>query len=243
MNQPVITLDSVSFRYNGQDALRDVSVEVFPTDFMAVIGPNGGGKTTLLKLILGLLQPTAGSIKVFGQTPARSLHRIGYVPQYGNYSRHFPLRVIDVVMSGCIQPASLFPWHGTSTHKRAEAILKKLSIQHLANTPLAHLSGGQKQRTLIARALITDPDVILLDEPTASVDSGVEQDIYELLKELNATKTILLVSHDIGFVSQYVNRVTCLNISSCTHPIADIKTGMDVHYEGRLQPISHQCNL
>lgn len=243
MKRPVITLDQVSFRYNGQDALRDISLEVYPADFMAVIGPNGGGKTTLLKLILGLLQPTAGRIQVFGQAPARSRQRIGYVPQYGNYSRHFPLRVIDVVMSGCIQPASLFPWHTSITHKRATAMLQRLSIQHLANTPLAHLSGGQKQRTLIARALITDPDIILLDEPTASVDSEVEQDIYELLKELNTAKTILLVSHDIGFVSQYVNRVTCLNIASCTHPVDDIKTGMDVHYEGRLQPISHHCKL
>ncbi|MCD6181925.1 MAG: ABC transporter ATP-binding protein [Candidatus Cloacimonetes bacterium] len=243
MTTPVISLEHIYFRYSDQDALKDISLEVFPADYLAVIGPNGGGKTTLLKLILGLITPTKGSISVMGTSPAKGRNHIGYVPQYGNYSRSFPLRVKDVVMSGCIQGKSFFPWHSKEIHKKAEANMNLVKILPLAEKSFSELSGGQKQRTLIARALITDPEIILLDEPTASVDSEVERDVYELLKELNQTKTILLVSHDIGFVSQYVNRVMCLNVASCTHPISELKTGMNVHYEGHLQPIHHHCKL
>ncbi|MDY6915440.1 MAG: metal ABC transporter ATP-binding protein [Candidatus Cloacimonadota bacterium] len=240
----VIELKNVSYNYGHQPSLKNINLEVEENDFMAILGPNGGGKTTLLKLLLGFIQPDSGEIKVLGTSPQQARHNIGYVPQYAEFDSDFPIKVIEVVMSSTLTTNSLSPKYHNYIKKRAKQLLNKLQISHIAEKRLGELSGGQKQRTLIARALMIDPKILLLDEPTASIDSSIEKDIYDILKELNEDTTILLVSHDIAFVSSYVNKVTCLNICSCTHFTKDIKgETLKEAYMGSIKALEHGCNL
>ncbi|MBN1948438.1 MAG: metal ABC transporter ATP-binding protein [Candidatus Cloacimonetes bacterium] len=243
MNTPVIECNGLGFSYQKQPILKNIDLLVEERDFMAVLGPNGGGKSTLLKLILGLLQPVGGRLTIFGTSPLKARHRIGYVPQYARFDQDFPILVREVVAMSALQKNSFLPWYGSGVMKKARKLMTDLGIEKLANIRLGELSGGQKQRVLIARALMTDPDLLLLDEPTASVDSSAEKDIYELLRDYNREKTVILVSHDIAFVSSYVNKVTCLNVCSCTHHIDEIEgTVMDA-YNIALRSLHHTCNL
>jgi len=244
MQENVIELKNINFSYPTQEVLKSINLEVKQNDFMAILGPNGGGKTTLLKLILGFENPQSGTIKIFGKSPQKARADIGYVPQYGNFDRDFPMRVDELVMMSGLTRKSLSPWYGKIAKKRAIEMLKIMKIDHLSQRHLSELSGGQKQRALIARALFTDPKILILDEPTASVDSSIEQDIYEALRQLNKDKTILLVSHDISFISKYVNKVTCLNLCSCTHTVQELgdKSLLEV-YNGAVHSLHHRCGL
>ncbi|MDN5353973.1 MAG: zinc transport system ATP-binding protein [Candidatus Cloacimonadota bacterium] len=240
----IIKIENLSYSYDFQPSLKNINLEVEENDFMAILGPNGGGKTTLLKIILGFLQPDSGKIEILGTTPQKARRHIGYVPQYAQFDSDFPIKVKEVVMMSCLQNNSFFPKYPQRAQKKAIALLKKLQIENIAEKRLGELSGGQKQRTLIARALMTDPKILLLDEPTASIDSSIEKDIYDTLEELNKNTTILLVSHDIAFVSSYVNKVTCLNVRSCTHYTKDIKgEKLQQAYMGSIKALEHGCNL
>lgn len=240
----IIELENVSFAYAGQAVLKEVSFHVNEHDFMAILGPNGGGKTTLLKLLLGLLSPTKGSIRICSEKPKQASRKIGYVPQHGEFDKHFPVTVKDVIMMSVLNGRSLFPFYRKDDEEKAYFFMKKVGIEHLATKKFGSLSGGQKQRVLIARALLTEPVILLLDEPMSSLDSKVEKDIYELLNELQNKLTILFVSHDIHVISRYVNRVTCLNIHSVTHSIDELnKQNLVAMYNGSLQTIQHTCNL
>jgi len=208
--KPVIQIHNLYFSYGDDPVLKDVNLTVQPGEFVGLIGPNGGGKTTLLKLIMGFLKPKSGSIEVFGKPPQSSLPLIGYVPQALRFDKQFPISVMEVVLSGRL---AHLPWYGLYSQedrKKAMEALEMVGIVDLKNRAFGTLSGGQAQRCLIARALVSSPQLLLLDEPTANVDSQVEADIYQLLKKLQKTITILMVTHDLQAVINHVQQVYCV---------------------------------
>lgn len=219
---PVISIEGMSFSYNGSIILEDVYLDIEAGDFVSIVGPNGGGKTTLLKIILGLLKQSTGKVRLFGSSPSKSKTQVGYMPQHAKFDFHFPASVLDVVLMGRLGHSRGF---GPFSQRDRNICLQKLELVKLAHeayTSFSALSGGQRQRALIARALACEPEMLLLDEPTSSLDQGIEGEIYELFKELNKTMTLVLVSHDLSFVSQYVNRVVCVKRRVVTHPTAEI---------------------
>lgn len=218
----IINIDNVSFSYSHILVVRDINLAVGEGEFLGVIGPNAGGKSTLLKLILGLLQPDAGKISVFGNRPDKGRSRIGYVPQHPAFSRDFPINVRDAVLMGRLGETR---WYGGYTQEDKEIAinaLKAVEIDNISNQTIDSLSGGQLQRVLIARALTSRPDILILDEPTANIDMRAEEDIFGLLKQYNDHMTIIVVSHDIGFISAYVDRVACLNQTMLCHTTSEI---------------------
>ena len=219
---PVISIEGLTFSYDGFPVLEDVNVAIQERDFACILGPNGGGKTTLLKLILGLLRPTKGRVQVFGAPPERARTRVGYVPQSYEYDPQFPVRVIDVVLMGRLDKTGRPGPYRRSDREAALAALREVEILELRHRPLAALSGGQRQRVLIARALACEPEILLLDEPTASLDLSVEAELYELLRALNQQLTIVMVSHDIGFVSRFVTKVICVKRHVAVHPTSEL---------------------
>jgi len=216
-NDVIIALDKVSFSYNGADALENVSLSIRKGEFLGVVGPNGGGKSTLLKIILGLLTPAKGQISVLGKSPHKGRAAIGYVPQYAAFERNFPITVEETVLLGRLGKTRMLWRYSASDHHAVDVALRECEIDGLKHRRLNTLSGGQFQRVLIARGLVSEPEILILDEPTANIDMRVEEDIFDLLKKLNARSTIIVVSHDIGFISEYVTRVACLNRTLVCH--------------------------
>ena len=238
----VIELDKVSFAYSHVPILCDINLTIEHGEFFGIIGPNAGGKSTLLKLILGLLQPHyTGSIKVFGNDAKKARTRIGYVPQHPTFPRDFPITVQEVVLLGYLGKCT--HWYGGYT-KADKMIsmdaLKMLEIDHIYKQKIQSLSGGQIQRVLIARALVSKPDILILDEPTANIDSRSEAELFALLAKYNTNMTIIVVSHDIGFISSYVNRVGCLNKTMQCHTTSAI-TGKTIEelYGTHVKMIRH----
>jgi len=225
---PVIEMEHLSFSIGGLGVLEDVTLTVRERDFVCIVGPNAGGKTTLLKLVLGLLRPTAGTVRVFGGIPARSRFRIGYMPQHTSLDPRFPVTVLDVVLMGRLTGSSRFGPYGRKDREEALLALEMLQLAGVRRRSFAELSGGQRQRVLIARALVSSPDLLLLDEPTSNVDAVLETELFELLNRLNERMTIALVSHDLGFVSRYVKRVVCVNRRVADHLTSEI-TGEMIH--------------
>ncbi|MCZ7586761.1 MAG: metal ABC transporter ATP-binding protein [Deltaproteobacteria bacterium] len=215
----VITMEDAAFGYDGRPVLEHVDFQVQRGDFLSIVGPNGGGKTTLLKLILGLVQPTAGTVRVLGERPETARKRLGYMPQHHHLDDRFPMRALDVVLLGRIRPIGPF---GRKDRERAETALAEVGLQGSEHRLFAELSGGQKQRVLIARALAADPEILLLDEPTAHLDYRVEADFYDLLRGLSRKLTVLLVSHDLAFVSKSVESVVCVNRTVAVHPTSKL---------------------
>lgn len=234
-----IILKDVSFSYNGEPVLENVNLEIKYGDFSTIVGPNGGGKTTLLKLLLGLLKPDKGEILIFGDIPEKSLMRVGYMPQYAHLDFQFPVTVMDMVLMGCLG-RSRFGWYSKNDIKKAQASLAEVKLADYAGRRFSELSGGQRQRVLIARALCCDPELLLLDEPTANIDPQMEEALIEILQRLNRHMTILLVSHDIGFVSQVVKSVICVNRQVVIHPTSSLN-GMLIKelYGGDFRMIRH----
>jgi zinc transport system ATP-binding protein len=215
---PIIEFNQVNFSYTSESmVLQNISFTVEAGEFLGVVGPNGGGKTTLLKLIMGLEEPTSGTIKIFDANPKSARRAIGYVPQFSNFNRAFPISVMNVVLTGRLGSSKNFFGYSKEDKKIAAEYLEKLEIYHLHKRPIGALSGGQLQRVLIARALACQPKLLLLDEPTANIDIHAEQNVFELLSLLNHNITIIVISHDIGFVSRYISRVLCINKSLFCH--------------------------
>ena len=239
MKNPIIEVSHMYFSYNGAQVLSDVSLNIREKEFVAFIGPNGGGKTTLIKLLLGILEPVRGTIKIMGKPPEKVVHRIGYVPQDVSINKSFPISVMDVVLMGRLQ---FHRWSRLSKKDRmaAENALKSLEMFEFQNRKIDDLSGGQRERVFIARALATDPDILFLDEPTANIDSQGKTDLYALLKELNKTKTIFVVSHDTMVLSSYVTSVACVNKDVHYHDGAEItKEMLDMAYPCPVELIAH----
>jgi zinc transport system ATP-binding protein len=274
LSDPVISFRDVTFSYGGEPVLEDVTFSVNEREAVCVVGPNGGGKTTLVKLILGLLAPGRGEIRVFGQPPLRARLRIGYMPQHVEHDPQFPVTAMDIVLMGRLglewtvaemaedgnaavpaasssgrdvrAPAwkrllsNLTGWHGRVDHRAALDALGQVDMVDVGQRPFVSLSGGQRQRVLIARALCCNPDLLLLDEPTSNVDSLIETRLLALLGKLNRRMTILMVSHDLGFVSRFVDRVICVNRRVVVHPTSEM-TGNTIRdiYGGEVRMVRH----
>jgi zinc transport system ATP-binding protein len=235
-----LELNSVRAGYDRHDILKDVNLSVEEGEFLGIIGPNGGGKTTLLKVILGLLKPTRGTVKVLGTDPAKARKLIGYVPQYIQYDRQFPIRVMDVVLMGRLGKLGWNPFFSPKDREAALDALAQVQMEEFMDQQLSQLSGGQQQRVLIARALCTEPRLILLDEPTASIDRKMQSSIYELLRDLNRDSTIILVTHDIGVLSTYVKKIGCINKYFIYHGSKELTNDMlEAAYECPVDLIAH----
>jgi zinc transport system ATP-binding protein len=210
----VVALDHVGMAYDGTPTLEDVTFTIDGGDFVGIIGPNGSGKTTLLRLMLGLATPTSGSIRLFGVAPTgfREWHRLGYVPQRTTFDRSLPVRVDEVVATGLVSRTTLGR-RGAATRRRVADALAQVAMTARAADRVGALSVGQQQRVLIARALVSDPEVLLLDEPTGGIDPEAQTTFYALLQQLNRERgvTLVLVSHDIGVVAREVTKLVCLN--------------------------------
>ncbi len=219
---PIVEIKDLDFHYrDGETVLKDVSLSVWSQDFIAIIGPNGGGKSTLLKLMLGLLTPVRGTVQIDGKAPHNAAPDIGYVPQYVHMNQSFPITAIDVVQMGLLDAHKRF--RESAAHRRdALVALERMGMADFADRRISMLSGGQRQRVFIARALATQPKILLLDEPTASIDTRGQADFYQLLKELNKEMTILVVSHDLLVISRYVKSVACVNRQLHYHDEAEI---------------------
>ncbi|UCG50958.1 MAG: ABC transporter ATP-binding protein [Candidatus Latescibacterota bacterium] len=223
-SEPVIRVRDLDFSYDGRNlVLEDVNVDVNGGEFAAVIGPNGGGKTTLLRLILGLLEPQRGTIDVFDRRPCESRRRIGYMPQYPRLDPDFPVTVMDVALMGRLAKGPRVGPYRRVDRDVALGALDEVSCADLRNRSFSRLSSGQRQRVLIARALSSEPDLLLLDEPTSNLDPSVQDDLHDLLHTLNERMTVIVVSHDVAFVSKHVNRVVCVNRTVALHPTSEMK--------------------
>jgi zinc transport system ATP-binding protein len=228
MNDVLIKLEKVSFSYpdksgrRGEPVLRDVSFNVHRGEFVCVVGPNGGGKSTLLKLLLGLERPDKGTVRLFDGAPELSSPRIGYLPQNPQFDPQFPVTVLDVVLMGRLRAGLLPGFYSASDRKAARSALADAGMAEAASKNFAELSGGQRQRVLIARMLATEPELLLLDEPTSHLDIQAEQELYELLNRLNERLTIVIVSHDLLIVSGFVDRVVCVKGTVDIHDTEDV---------------------
>lgn len=218
-NKPLIEVRHLQVDYDTVRALDDVSLTIYADDFLGIIGPNGGGKTTLVKTLLGLIKPTAGAVKYIGADGGEvdSL-RAGYLPQYSAFDFSFPITVKEVVRSGLLGSKGLFHRFTQVEKRKADETLALLNITELANRSMGELSGGQRQRVLLGRALVSDPQILFLDEPSTYVDKGSETQMYELLHDLNARCAIVLVSHDVGTVVRTVRNIACVNRTLHYHP-------------------------
>ena len=227
----IIEIKNLSFCYHKQKILENVNLNVEEKDFLAIIGPNGGGKSTLLKLILGINPIKDGSIKTFGEVPKKNLSKIGYVPQNTNVNTDFPIKVLEVVLMGHIGEKSPLFGYGKEEKLCALGALAQVGMEKFANSKIGELSGGQRQRVMIARALCAHPKILILDEPTASIDIEGQKLIYELLKTLNSYITIIVVSHDISVIMKYANKVVHVNKRLNYHDTLNLNKNL-----------THECN-
>ena len=225
----VIEISNLSFAYEKEPVLEQINLTVKKRDFLAIIGPNGGGKSTLLKLILGINPIQSGSIRVLGKRPKESLRNIGYVPQNTNVNTDFPIKVIEVVMMGHIEGKRPLFGYGKDEVLCAMSALEQVGMANFAQTKIGSLSGGQRQRVMIARALCAHPKILILDEPTSSIDITGQRDIYELLKVLNEDITIIVVSHDISVILEYANKAAHVNKTLSYHDISDKHSTFHTH--------------
>lgn len=218
MAKPIIEIKNLSAGYDGRNVLHDINLTVYEQDFLGIIGPNGGGKTTLMKCILGLLKPTDGEI-IFHCKPS-----LGYLPQYNTIDRKFPISVEEVILSGLSVQKSPTARFTPEEKEKSRQVIARMGLEGLEHRAIGQLSGGQLQRALLGRAIISDPSVLILDEPNTYIDKRFEARLYELLAEINKECAIILVSHDIGTVLQQVKSIACVNETLDYHPDTGITT-------------------
>jgi len=217
-----IQIKDLDFSYGHISVLEQANLTISDKEFVCIVGPNGGGKTTLLKLLLGLLEPQSGSVSMFGEAPSIGRKWIGYLPQYASLDAKFHVTALDVVLMGRLGKTRGLGPYSKGDRTAALDMLERVGLSQLSKRPLAALSGGQRQRVLIARALVSNPKLLLLDEPTSSLDDYVERELYDLLQELNKEMTVAVVTHDISFVSRYVEKVICVNRQVHVHPTSEV---------------------
>ena len=217
--KPIIEIKNLNAGYDGRTVLRDVNLTVYDRDFLGIIGPNGGGKTTLIKCILGLLKPLSGDISFTSSRTAGNLQlTMGYLPQYNSIDRKFPITVEEVILSGLSSKKSLISRFTKEHKEKAHQVIVRMGLEGLEERAIGALSGGQLQRALLGRAIISDPEVVILDEPSTYIDKRFEARLYQLLAEINKDCAIILVSHDIGTVLQQVKSIACVNETLDYHP-------------------------
>jgi len=240
MQQELVKVEDIWVYYNGLLVLEDVSLSVNEGDFVGIIGPNGGGKTTLLKAILGLVKPARGHVSIMGKTPERARSKIGYVPQHNLFDRDFPLNVQDAVLMGRLGNKGLLRHYGREDLELTRQALTCVGMLSYYDQQIGKLSGGEQQRVFIARALVSRPKLLLLDEPTASVDTVMQTELFELLEKLKNDMAIIMVSHDISAVSVYVNKIACLNRQLYYHGSKEITPEiLEATYKCPVQMIAH----
>lgn len=205
----IVEVKDVSFNYNGHTVLEKINFSIYENDLIAVIGPNGGGKTTMIKLMLGLLKPSSGSIKFFGDFPEKRRRHAGYLPQISAVDFSFPVSVREAVLMGIYKGAG--KRYSKQDHAAVDKALDTAGISNLKNRHIGMLSGGQVQRMLIARALVNEPALLLLDEPMSGIDPEMQASFYELIKKLNKKMAVVFVTHDIGVIAEFFEKVICLN--------------------------------
>jgi len=234
MSKDLVKIENLYAGYNGTTILKAINLKIFEQDFLGIIGPNGGGKTTLIKSILGLIKPFSG--RILFENDSLKKH-IGYMPQTHQLDRKFPVIVSEVVESGLISEKKLF---GSERKAKTLDIIRKMDIEKVANKAIGELSGGQLQRTLLARAVINDPELLILDEPDSYVDKRFESYFYELLKEINKTTAIVLVSHDVGTVISTVKNIACVNENLHYHSGSDVDGNwLEEHWACPFEVITH----
>lgn len=240
MSVPAIEVEHLWFAFDERPIVQDVSFRLEQGDFLGILGPNGGGKTTLLKLLLGLLKPDKGTIRILGQEPHDARHRVGYVPQHTDFNISFPISALELAMMGRLSQARIGRRYSREDRSKVEEALKRVGMWEERATPIGHLSGGQRQRVFIARALATDPKILFLDEPTASVDAEFQVDLYDFLRDLNRSVTIVVITHDIGVISRHVKSVACINRKMIFHGEGKITTEMlNMAYHCPVDLIAH----
>ena len=235
MSRYAVEVEHLFFAYGDTPVLEDVTFRIQERDFLAVIGPNGGGKSTLLKVMMGILKPRSGTVRLFGRDPSSGEVAIGYVPQETGHNLDFPVTVADVVLMGMLRYRNRWRRYDVKARQKALVALERVGMEGYAGRRIAELSGGQRQRVLIARALVSDPQILMLDEPTASIDFKGQKEIFELLSRLNEAMTIVLVSHDMSMVMGYARHALYVNRTAVMHEI-------DAHtrYQVRRQLEGHE---
>lgn len=238
MTLKAVEINHLSIKFNEQLILNDINFSIEEKDFMAIIGPNGGGKTTLLKVILGILTPDEGKVKVFGKDPKKAKDLMGYLPQRLDFDHDFPINVFETVLMGRYH--GLLKKYSNQDHKAVTQALKDVEMDELKDRQISKLSGGQMQRVFIARAIVRDPKLLIMDEPMASIDPEMQHSFYELMSRLKNKMAIVLVSHDVGAVSTHVDKIACLNQKLYYHgPVEDSAEGLEEVYHCPIELISH----
>ncbi len=234
MSKKLVEIQSLSVAYNGDNVLKDVDLDIYENDFLGVIGPNGGGKTTLVKAILGLAKPVSGSIQLFFDKGS-----IGYMPQISRFDTKFPISVFDVVLSGMAGKGKLPGKLSKKGQNKAKELLEQMGVIHLRKKAIGELSGGEMQRVFLCRSLISQPELLILDEPNTYVDNQFERDLFNELKKLNDRMAIMLVSHDVGTIAYYIKTIACVNRKLHYHPSNIITEKQLAAYDCPLQIITH----
>ncbi len=235
----IVEIKSVFAGYNDEVILKDVSLDIFDDDFIGIIGPNGGGKTTLLNVILGLIKPFKGAVHFCDDLKTARNNKIGYLPQQNKIDKKFPITVRDVVLSGLIYDSGFFIRHSKDDKIKVDEILNRLGILDLKKLPIGELSGGQMQKVLLARAIVSSPRLLILDEPNTFVDNQFEGELYEILNELNKEMAIVIVTHDVGTIASYVKTIACVNRELHYHRSNKISEEQLALYNCPIKLISH----
>lgn len=242
--KPIIRFNSVTFAYDGKTVLDKVSLSVNRNESVWIVGPNGGGKTTLIKLLIGLVAPHRGTVEIFGKAPNKSRLRIGYMPQAAHLDPLFPVTALDIALMGRIRGNKIPGLYNSKDCEAALEAMRLVGLEGLEERRFAALSGGQQRRLLIARALADNPEILVLDEPTANLDLQAEKGLNDILEKLTGKMTLVLVSHDPAFVSKSVEKVFCVNRTVAEHPTSEVNAEFLGHFfGGDLRMIRHDKHV
>ena len=236
----IIQITGLSAGYDGKTVLHQVDLAVYEKDFLGIIGPNGGGKTTLIKCILGLHQPSEGSIRFYKNGQEIPDMNMGYLPQYNTIDKKFPISVYEVILSGLSKQKSIFRRYSKEQHEQVRQMIARMGLEGMEERSIGSLSGGQLQRALLGRALVSNPEVVILDEPNTYIDKRFEAKLYSLLEEINRERAIILVSHDIGTVLKNVKTIACVNETVHYHPHTEVPTEwLEEHFGCPIEMLGH----
>ena len=240
MPNPIIQISDLYAAYEEKTVLSHVDLTVYERDFLGIIGPNGGGKTTLIKSILGLHQPQKGKIHFYKNGKEVPEINMGYLPQYNNIDKKFPISVYEVILSGLSKQKSIFQRYSNEQHEIVRQMIIQMGLEGMDKRAIGELSGGQLQRALLGRALVSNPEVIILDEPNTYIDKRFEAKLYSLLEEINKERAIILVSHDIGTILKNVKTIACVNETVHYHPHTEVPTEwLEEHFGCPIEMLGH----